>query len=441
MEKNLLDIVANSGIVGAGGAGFPTHVKLNAQAEYVIINGAECEPLLRVDQQLMAVETKKICDALALVKEQVGAKYAVIALKGHYHDAIDSFRKILSGYEGMSLHILGNFYPAGDEQIIVYEVTGRIVPEGGIPLKCGVIVSNVETMLNIYNAYFEDKPVTDSYVTITGEVRNRITVKLPLGITVKEALDLAGGVTVDGDYVVINGGPMMGKHVSPDSRITKTTKGLIVLPANHPLIMDVKQDVSKMLRRAKTACMHCALCTEVCPRHMIGHSIQPNKTIRYASYGSMCDSKTSPMIAFLCSECRLCQYACEMDLQPWKINHELKGIMAKNGIRNTLNNAPDKVDPAREYKKFPIAKLINKLGLKKYNLPAPLTEVKVDFTSVTIPLGQHIGAPAVPCVNVGDSVAKGDVIAKPAEGKLGACIHASISGTIKEIANNNITIE
>jgi predicted amidohydrolase len=129
-----------------------------------------------------------------------------------------------------------------------------------------------------------------------------------------------------------------------------------------------------------------------------------------------------------------------MDLQPWKINHELKGIMAKNGIRNTLNNAPDKVDPYRESKRFPIVKLINKLGLKKYNLPAPLTEVKVDFPSVTIPLGQHIGAPAVPCVNVGDSVQKGDVIAKPAEGKLGACIHASISGVVQEIANNNVTI-
>ena len=157
MEKNLIDIIAQSGIVGAGGAGFPTHVKVNAKAEYVIINGAECEPLLRVDQQLMAIETKKILEALKLVKDFVGADKAVIALKDHYHDAINSFNKYLSEYEGISLHLLENFYPAGDEQITVYEVTGRIVPEGGIPLKCGVIVSNVETMLNIYNAYFEDQ--------------------------------------------------------------------------------------------------------------------------------------------------------------------------------------------------------------------------------------------------------------------------------------------
>ena len=441
MEKNLIDIIAKSGIVGAGGAGFPTHVKMNAKAEYVIINGAECEPLLRVDQQLMAVETKKILDALKLCMEAVGADKGVIALKGHYEAAINSFNQLLGEYEGISLHLLPNFYPAGDEQITVYEVTGRIVPEGGIPLQCGVIVSNVETMLNIYNAYFEDKPVTDSYVTFAGEVKNHITLKLPLGMTVKEALDLAGGVTVYGPYVVINGGPMMGKHVALDSKITKTTKGLIVLPEDHPLIQDVKLPIPKMLHMAKAACCHCSMCSEVCPRHLIGHRIEPNKTIRFASYGSLCDGSDTPMIAFLCSECRLCQYACIMNLQPWKVNHELKGIMAKQGIKSTLHNQPESVHPMREYKRFPIKKLIARLGLTKYNVAAPLTELTTEIDHVSIPVGQHIGAPAVPCVSVGDTVAKGDVIAQPAEGKLGACIHASISGTVKAIADGCISIE
>ena len=441
MEKNLIDIISQSGIVGAGGAGFPTHVKVNAQAEYVIINGAECEPLLRVDQQLMAIETEKILKAVKLVMEQVGATKGVIALKGHYHDAIDSFNRLLGGYEGISLHLLPNFYPAGDEQITVYEVTGRIVPEGGIPLMVGCIVSNVETMLNIYNAYYNDEPVTDSYVTFAGEVKNHVTMKLPIGMTVAEALELAGGVTVKGPYVVINGGPMMGKHVPLDSKITKTTKGLIVLPEDHKLIQDVKMDITQMLHQAKAACCHCSMCTEVCPRNLIGHSIAPHKTIRFASYGSLCDGSDTPMIAFLCSECRLCQYACIMNLQPWKVNHELKGIMAKQGIRNSLNNKPDAVHPMREYKRFPIKKLITDLGLKTYKVAAPMTELTKEIDHVSIPVAMHIGAPAVPCVNVGDAVARGDVIAKPAEGKLGACIHASISGTVKAIADGCITIE
>ncbi|MEE1227675.1 MAG: SLBB domain-containing protein [Lachnospiraceae bacterium] len=441
MEKNLIDVIAKSGIVGAGGAGFPTHVKMNAEAEYVIINGAECEPLLRVDQQLMDVKAKEILEALKLVMEQVGAKKGVIGLKGHYTAAIDSLNKLIGNYEGVSLHILPNFYPAGDEQILVYEVTGRIVPEGGIPLMCGVIVSNVETMLNIYNAYYEDKPVTDTYVTFAGEVKNHVTLKLPIGMTVAEALEAAGGVAIDEPYQVINGGPMMGKHVSLDSKITKTTKGLIVLSKEHQLIKDVEMDVPTMLHIAKAACCHCSICTEVCPRHLIGHSIAPNKTIRFASYGSLCDGSDTPMIAWLCSECRLCQYGCIMNLQPWKVNHELKGIMRQQGIKNTLHNQPEEVHPYREYKRFPITRLIPMLGLSQYNVPAPLTEFTGEVDHVSIPLGQHIGAPAVPCVEVGAKVEKGDLIAKPAEGKLGACIHASISGTVKEIADGCVAIE
>ena len=234
---------------------------------------------------------------------------------------------------------------------------------------------------------------------------------------------------------------MMGKHVALDSKITKTTKGLIVLPEDHPLIQDVKLPIPKMLHMAKAACCHCSMCSEVCPRHLIGHRIEPNKTIRFASYGSLCDGSDTPMIAFLCSECRLCQYACIMNLQPWRVNHELKGIMAKQGIKSTLHNQPESVHPMREYKRFPIKKLIARLGLTKYNVAAPLTELTTEIDHVSIPVGQHIGAPAVPCVSVGDTVAKGDVIAQPAEGKLGACIHASISGTVKAIADGCISIE
>ena len=292
MEKNLIDIIAKSGIVGAGGAGFPTHVKMNAKAEYVIINGAECEPLLRVDQQLMAVETKKILDALKLCMEAVGADKGVIALKGHYEAAINSFNQLLGEYEGISLHLLPNFYPAGDEQITVYEVTGRIVPEGGIPLQCGVIVSNVETMLNIYNAYFEDKPVTDSYVTFAGEVKNHITLKLPLGMTVKEALDLAGGVTVNGPYVVINGGPMMGKaRLSLEVPMTKGSSGL--------LIMNEKE-----ARRADpNPCIRCGKCVSACPM-----GLEPYLLSTLSAQSRWEDAEKNEVTS--CIECGSCQFTC-----------------------------------------------------------------------------------------------------------------------------------
>lgn len=440
MEKDLISLVKDAGIVGAGGAGFPTHVKLNAKAEYVIVNGAECEPLLRVDQQLMAMESRKILEGLKLIKEHVGAKYAVIALKEKYKKAIKSFEDIIGEYEGISLHKLQNFYPAGDEQIIVYEVTGRIVPEGGIPLNVGAIVSNVETIVNIYDAYYNNTPVTEKYVTVTGAVKSPKTLKLPIGLSIEEAINLAGGSYLE-DYVVINGGPMMGKITDIKNPITKTTKGLIVLPSDHSLVKSLNKDINQMLKEAKAACMHCSHCSEVCPRNLIGHRIYPDKMMRLASYSDLCDESVTPVNAFLCCECRLCEYACIMDLQPWKLHNSLKKTMGSNGIKNTCKNHPENVHPFRSYKKYPVNKLINKIGLNSYDVEAPMTDIKVNAKSIAIPLNQHIGAPATPVVQIGDKVFKGDLLGNIEDNKLGSNIHSSVNGIIKDIRNNIIIID
>ncbi len=440
MEKSLTALVEQAGIVGAGGAGFPSHIKYNAKAEYVIINGAECEPLLRVDQQLMAIEAEKLLEALRLIVDQVGAGEGIIALKRKYHDAEDALNARIGNYPKLKLHFLDNFYPAGDEQVVVYEVTKRIVPEGGIPLNVGVVVTNVETAINVYEACIKEQPVTDKFITVTGEVANKITVKVPLGITVKEAIDLAGGAAIR-DYVIINGGPMMGKLISPDDVITKTVKGLIVLPTNHSLINSLTKDVSHMMREAKTACMHCSLCTEVCPRGLLGHRIEPHKLIRIPSYGKVCDSTVTPINAFLCCGCRLCEYACVQNLQPWKMNGIIKGELGKAGIKNTLNHQPEKAVAFREYKKFPVNKLISRLGLTKYDKPAPMITLEKKFNNVLLPLRQHVGAPAEPVVKEGDMVNKGELIARISEGKLGSNIHASISGTITSVTADHIRIQ
>lgn len=439
MENSFVEKIKSCGIVGAGGAGFPTHVKVDATAEYVLINGAECEPLLRVDQQLMAIESHKLLHGLDLLVKETGAKEGIIGLKEKYHDAINLLQEGIKAYPNLRLHILKNFYPAGDEQVLVYEATGRIVPEGGIPLNVGVVVSNVETVLNIADAIDEEKPVTHKYLTLTGEVKTPKSVRVPIGITVKEALDLAGGTTCE-DYVVINGGPMMGKIVTPEDYITKTTKALIVLPKDHSLVASLEKPITSMLREAKTSCMNCSLCTEVCPRAMLGHRLAPHKLMRLASYGSVCDESMTPMNAFLCVGCRLCEYACVMNLQPWKLNGQLKGILAQQGIKNTLHQQPEQVNPFRQYKRFPVNKLIARLGLQKYNVDAPMEFEEYDFTCVTLPLRQHVGAPAIPVVNPGDSVVEGQKVGAIKEGALGANIHASINGIVEEVTAERIVI-
>ncbi|CEI72796.1 4Fe-4S dicluster domain-containing protein [Romboutsia hominis] len=440
MEKDLISIIKEAGIVGAGGAGFPTHVKLNTKADYLIINGAECEPLLRVDQQLMAKESRKLLDAIDLVKKYIGAKVAIIGLKSKYKKAIENIETIINEYENIKMHKMPNFYPAGDEQVLVYETIKKIIPEGSIPLSVGAVVLNVETLLNIYEAYYNDLKVTNKYVTVTGDVKEKITVNVPIGISIKEVIDLAGGSNLD-EFVVINGGPMMGKIVSLDDVITKTTKGLIVLPKEHSLVKSINKNISQTLKEAKTSCMHCSLCSEICPRNLLGHNINPHKLIRIASYSSICDTKSSLTTAFLCCECRLCEYACIMNLQPWKLHSNLKKQMSAKNIKNDNNNTPIDVHPFREYKRYPVSKLISKLDLSKYDKNAEIINIYKNFTKVKILLNQHIGISATPIVKKGDKVLKGQLIAFTKEDKLGTSIHSSIEGLVKEVNDKYVLIE
>ncbi|AOT72721.1 SLBB domain-containing protein [Geosporobacter ferrireducens] len=441
MGKNLISLIEHAGIVGAGGAGFPTHVKMNAKVEYIIVNGAECEPLLRVDQQLMAEKSFEILSALDAVIKNTCAQKGYIALKKKYHEAVTSLEEAITAFNNMEIFQLGNFYPAGDEQVTVYEVLNRIVPEGGIPLDVGVIVINVETLLNVYNA-IKGAPVTEKYLTVTGAVKNPLTLKVPVGISIAEAIELAGGATVQ-NYKVIDGGPMMGKIVDDIQKtVSKTTKGLIILPEGHPLLRSKEKNMNTMLRMAKTACMHCSLCTEVCPRNLLGHRLHPDKLIRLASYSSTCEKETSVTEAFLCCECALCEYACVMDLQPWKLHILLKSQMHTMGMKNPHKCKPQAVHPYRQYKQFPVTKLIARLGLEKYDVKAPLREGNSEeFNQVKIPLKQHIGIKADPIVSLGERVQKGQEIGTIGEGKLGARIHASISGVIEKIDDYYIVIK
>lgn len=439
MEKSFIDLIKDAGIIGAGGAGFPTHMKLNAKVQTVIVNGAECEPLLKVDQQLMDKKADEILCALNKIVSQTESEAGIIALKGKYKKAIDSLNSKIKDYPKLQMFILENFYPAGDEQVLVYEVTKKIVPEGGIPLNVGIIVINVETLLNVYNA-INGISVTEKYLTITGEVNNPITVKVPIGISIEEAIEIADGSSIK-DFCVIDGGPMMGKLVD-DIRdpIKKNTKGLIVLKKDHKIVQSKIKTIESMIREARMACCQCSLCTEVCPRHLLGHKIEPSKIMRIASYGKTCSAEISPTNTFLCSECALCEQACIMGLQPWKLNKFFKRELSKNGIKNPNHRAPEKADEFRTYRKFPVERLKQRLDINKYNSDSLLEEKEYNFSKVTILRSQHIGVKAEPVVKVGDRVHKGDLIGDIPDGKLGANIHASIDGIIKEITDESIVI-
>lgn len=263
--------VRAAGVVGAGGAGFPAHVKLQAQVEIFLVNAAECEPMLKVDQQLMWQQAARLVRGVQYAMTATGAREGVIALKEKYRRAIDALTPLLP--DGIRLHILPDVYPAGDEVLTIWMATGRRVAPAALPASVGVVVNNVQTVLNIARAVEQRFPVTRRTLTVNGAVARPLTVTVPIGMSLREVLALAGGATVD-DPGFINGGPMMGGLItSLDNPVTKTTGGLLVLPKSHPLIQRRMQDERTVLSVARTVCEQCRLCTDLCPRHLIGHEL------------------------------------------------------------------------------------------------------------------------------------------------------------------------
>ncbi len=242
-----------NGVAGAGGAGFPSYAKLDKRADTIILNCAECEPLLKLHRQVLEKYAYEILYTLNEIAQAVEAEHIIIADKEGYKGAVDAVKANLDRFPKASIGFLPEVYPAGDEVVTIYETTKRVVAPGALPISVGVTVFNVETILNVYNAINSSSPVTTKFVTIAGEVRNPITLKAPLGMTYAELIELAGGATVS-DYTLIGGGPMTGPIVSPSDVVTKTSNAILVLPTQHSLISKKTAKIKIDMKRAMAAC-------------------------------------------------------------------------------------------------------------------------------------------------------------------------------------------
>ena len=428
-------LLRRAGVVGAGGAGFPSYVKAASKAETVIVNAAECEPLLQKDQEILHHFAPDVVRGLELLVAAVGAARGVIAIKEKHEELVKLLEKAVSGKKGLSVHRLEDYYPAGDEYCQVYEVTGKLIPMGGIPIQVGVVVNNVETLYNM--AHAQRAPVVDTFLTVTGAVKKPCTLRLPVGVPISEAVALAGGASVK-DPVALDGGAMMGKVVEDFSApLTKTSGGLIVLPREHPLVRRKAAGRAAFDRAGKSVCDQCSLCTELCPRYLLGYDIQPHKVMRGLLF-SAADRKSWSQWALLCCECKLCSlYACPEQLNPGDICGYAKGDLAAEKISwksSPLNRGQSpQVHPIRPWRRIPVAALKSRLGLEDYEAEAPLRHEPYAPKRVRIPLKQHVGVPAKPTVAVGQSVARGDTVGDVPEEALGVPVHASISGKVTAV--------
>lgn len=436
---NIREKVRLAGVVGAGGAGFPTYAKLSGHAELVIANGAECEPLLRCDRLLMEREAERIVRGLLLTMEATEADRGVIATKAHYARASEALSRAISGHPNLSLHLMDAYYPSGDEKSIVYEVTGRVVKSGKLPLDEGCVVSNVATLTQVADAC-DGKPVTHRDVTVGGAVPNPITLSVPIGMTMREVIVISGFVGREEDFALIVGGPCMGRlETNWGAPVTKTTGGLLLFPKDHPMILRRTQSPERMLRIARAVCCQCSQCTQLCPRNALGLGVQPHKAMRAMTTGNGM-LLGNPSIILGCSSCGLCtNYSCPMGLAPSEIMLLYKQAFGSAGIRPEPE-VEIRTDPFIQGKRVPTERLIARMGLSKYDRDAPYRAEPVKPGKVVIPLQQHIGKPAEPAVREGDLVREGDVIGHMPTKALSARVHASITGRVTKVTNKGIEI-
>ena len=415
------------GIVGAGGAGFPSYAKLAEGADLLLINGAECEPLLATDYILLRDELDLVLQGILEVIRHTSITKAYIGVKAHNAERLgwQDGQKLA---DGVYARALPDIYPLGDEISLIYEATGRLIDPGKLPITKGIIVYNVETMYNLGRGIRYGEAVTTKWLTIGGEVKTPVVIKVPLGTRIADIFARLNIEVKDG-YTVLDGGPSMGKVINPKTyAVNKTTKGILILPNNSQAILSKLTNIELAVKRAETACCQCTRCTDMCPRHLLGYPLEPHKMVRTA----MGVAEVMPEMvisATLCCGCGVCEsLACNQGISPKAVIDNYKMVLSKNRLRFDKNGEYS-IRAERDYRMIPYKKWMSALGVSEFDVDTDYYGEINDFERVEQTLSRHIGKPSIPVVKDGDTVSKGDLIASAADG-LSLPQHASISGRV-----------
>ncbi|MGB8317403.1 MAG: 4Fe-4S dicluster domain-containing protein [Ignavibacteriaceae bacterium] len=425
--------IKNSGIIGAGGAGFPTHVKLDSSPDTVIMNAAECEPLLHKDMQLLLNYPDEVLNGFEIVLQITGAKQGIIGIKEKHKEEIELLKSKISS--NIKLIEVEDVYPAGDEITLIYMTTKRLVQPGALPISVGCVVQNVETLYNIGM----NKPVIEKFISVAGAVEEPSTIKVPVGISYNEILSRYKITALD--YVVRTGGLMMGILENDlNNVVSKRTGAIIVLPSDHYCVTMYRRFSTEHATDiiAKAGCDQCSFCTEFCPRYLLGQPVRPETAMR----NRMFTREEFPLLDpgnFSCCECNLCtMYACPEGLDPKGATVIEKKLAREQQLK--WNGTDISVHPMFDYRKVPTKKLMQRLDVLKFRDEGPLSDFGFSPEVVRVPLNQHAGTPAEPVVKPGDIVKMYDLIGK-SSGKISSNVHASIDGKVTSINENEIIIQ
>lgn len=295
-SQEITSAIASAGVVGLGGATFPTHVKLapppGAKAELLIVNAVECEPYLTSDHQLMLTKAPEILVGVQLLMRALEVGRAVIGIEANKPDAIALMTRLAKDYPGVEVMPLKVQYPQGGEKQLIDAVLRRQVKSGALPISAGAVVQNVGTVFAVYEAVQKHKPLIERIVTVTGKHLERpANYLVRIGTPIQELITASGGLPEDTGKI-IGGGPMMGKALlSPDIPVTKGTSGVLLLPRE------------ESVRQPMRACIRCAKCVNVCPM-----GLNPTYLMRDVQYADWDQVERGYVLD--CIECGSCSYAC-----------------------------------------------------------------------------------------------------------------------------------
>ncbi|MBM6853789.1 electron transport complex subunit RsxC [Mediterraneibacter glycyrrhizinilyticus] len=295
-REEILEMIARAGIVGMGGAGFPTRVKLSPKEpdkiDYIIANCAECEPYITADYRRMLENTKDLVSGMRVVLSLFPNAKGIFAVEDNKKDCIEKLNQVVANEPRMDVKALMTKYPQGAERQLIYAVTKRAINSSMLPADAGCIVDNVETLIAIHNAVINGRPLTERVVTVSGDaVETPGNFRVLLGTNHRELIEAAGGFKTEPEKL-ISGGPMMGfAMVTLDAPVTKTSSSILAF----------KEDV--VAKNPETACINCGRCVEVCPSRII-----PS---RLADYARRQDEESFvAMNGLECVECGSCSYVC-----------------------------------------------------------------------------------------------------------------------------------
>lgn len=299
-QKAIVDKINEMGIVGLGGATFPSFVKLmvpeGKKVDYLIINGVECEPYLTSDHRVMLERGEEMLIGVSILMKGLAVDKALVGIENNKPDAIEHLKKLAQKFKGIEIHPLKVQYPQGGEKQLIQALTGREVPSGKLPLEVGCVVNNVGTALAVYEAVQKNKPLIERVVTVTGKsVKKPSNFLVRIGTPVKELVEAAQGLPEDTGKI-ISGGPMMGKTLlNLEVPVVKGTSGILIMPEKE----------SK--RNTEGNCIRCAKCVQACPMGL--EPVLLSKTSKLKMF-----DKVEKERVMDCIECGSCSYTCPANI-------------------------------------------------------------------------------------------------------------------------------